>query len=157
VSLDSPVFWGLLAFATALLAWAGSGRAGRGAEPPAPDGTGHTPADQPPAAPRPAGPERRQHLRRAGLPVEVVVADFSCGSKPRGATVVNRSEGGLLLWCDRRAFPGQLLRVRAPGLPEESPWVWVRVVRCRESGRDRWEAGCQFVEDLPWSVLLRFG
>jgi hypothetical protein len=99
--------------------------------------------------------QRRASTRRRGRPIGVVVlADEP--AKAESGLVIDRSKGGLCLSLPRPVSVGTTLQVRACQAPEGTPWIGVRVRHCVERG-DRWELGCQFLEELPWSVLLLFG
>jgi PilZ domain len=100
--------------------------------------------------------ERRASLRRHGNAVPVAVTNPSSPEQPLGGLVLNRSKGGLQLSIKQSVPVGTVLGVRAAEAADDLPWVQVRVKRCREHD-DSWILGCQFVEDLPWSVLLLFG
>jgi hypothetical protein len=102
---------------------------------------------------RPRAAERREGLRRQGVPVPVRVD--APGSA--GAVVIDRSTGGLCLSLDRAVPAGRVLRVRAENAPADSPWVAVEVRHCRPAEGRRWHLGCRFVERPPWNVLLMFG
>jgi hypothetical protein len=100
--------------------------------------------------------ERRASLRRHGNPVKVVVANPGSPEQPLEGLVLNRSKGGLQLSVNQSVAVGTVLGVRASEAAENLPWVQVRVKRCRQHD-GTWILGCQFVESLPWSVLLLFG
>jgi PilZ domain len=100
--------------------------------------------------------ERRASMRRHGNPVKVAVANPSSPEQPLEGLVLNRSKGGLQLSINHAVSVGTVLGIRASSGAEDLPWVQVRVRRCRQDG-DSWRLGCQFVETLPWSVLLLFG
>jgi hypothetical protein len=104
----------------------------------------------------PGPPQRRAHLRRCGNPVDVLIDDLGSADEPTPAVVVERSMGGLCLSLDRPVNPGTTLRVRALHAPGDLPWVLMSVKRCRQNG-ERWEAGCQYLDSLPLSVVLLFG
>jgi hypothetical protein len=100
--------------------------------------------------------ENRQHLRREGAPVEVLISDAQARAEPKAGQVLNRSRGGLRLQVSEPAAVGATLCVRAVQAPEEVPWVRLRVKSCRQQG-EHWELGGKFEAELPWSVLLLFG
>jgi hypothetical protein len=123
-----------------------------------------TAATEPPAvakvtrSPRPTKGERRERrasLRRTGNPVDVVVITAK-GTEPEKGFVIDRSRGGLCLSISRSVAVGTTLQVRACHAPEALPAIQVLVRHCSEKG-ERWHVGCQFMERLPWSVLLMFG
>jgi hypothetical protein len=106
---------------------------------------------------RPAGlQDRRSSPRREGEPLKVFVAPGLDSAEPGEGLVVNRSRGGLCLVVHKPMETGSLLRVRAAHVPDDMPWVPVYVRRCQVRGSS-WKLGCQFVEKLPWSVVLLFG
>ena len=113
---------------------------------------------QRPERPSPASNrERRASLRRSGNPVKVLVSQVGPDGEQRfKALAVNRSRGGLCLSVGRPVETGQVLQVRAAHAPDDLPWVELRVRSCQTNG-ERWLLGCQFVAELPWSVLLLFG
>lgn len=80
----------------------------------------------------------------------------SSPDQPLEGLVLNRSKGGLQLSVDQAVPVGTVLGVRASAAADNLPWVQIRVKRCRQHG-ETWTLGCQFVETLPWSVLLLFG
>jgi hypothetical protein len=88
--------------------------------------------------------------------MKVFVAPGMDSAEPGEGLVVNRSRGGLCLVVHGPVEKGSLLRVRAAHVPDDMPWVPVHVRRCQAKG-DSWRLGCQFVEKLPWSVVLLFG
>jgi PilZ domain len=106
---------------------------------------------------RPAGrKDRRSSMRREGQPVKVFVAPGTDTAAAGEAVVVDRSQGGLCLVVHEPVEQGSLLRVRAAHVPDDAQWVPVYVKRCQAQG-DSWKLGCQFAENLPWSVNLLFG
>src|SRR5262245_32834657 len=98
--------------------------------------------------------DKRSALRRKGEPVKVLVT--GAAPEPLPGLVVDRSRGGLGLVLHQQVPTGTVLGVRAGAAPEDLPWVQVMVRHCRAHG-DSWKVGCQFVEKLPWSVVLLFG
>jgi hypothetical protein len=100
--------------------------------------------------------ERRASMRRQGNPVKVAVSNPASPDQPLEGLVLNRSKGGLQLSLNQAVPVGTILGVRASEATDELPWVQIRVRRCRQHNQD-WILGCQFVETLPWSVLLLFG
>ena len=102
------------------------------------------------------GGERRRSTRRVGVPTAVLLVDRQQGRNTQAAYVLDRSTGGLRL-AVQNAFPqGTTLEVRAENAPEGTPWVPVSVRSCRRVN-DFYEIGCQFEQELPWSILLLFG
>jgi len=101
------------------------------------------------------GRERRTSARRKGNPVGVVVLAGEA-AKAEPGLVINRSKGGLCLSVPSPVALGTILQLRACQAPEDIPWIRVLVRHCAAKG-DRWNLGCQFMEELPWRVLLLFG
>lgn len=99
--------------------------------------------------------DRRKALRRKGNAVGVL---FRTGPKARvePALVTDRSKGGLCLSVPDPVAVGTTLHIRACQAPDDCPWIQVRVRHCAANEK-RWHLGCQFVEELPWNVLLLFG
>ncbi|HEY8505388.1 MAG TPA: PilZ domain-containing protein [Gemmataceae bacterium] len=100
--------------------------------------------------------ERRQHVRRAGVPTAVRVSDAAEALQEHRAFVIDRSIGGVQVAVQERFPPGRRLRVRPEEAPEEVPWVPLVVRHGRRVG-DYYEIGCQFEEEQPWHVLVVFG
>jgi hypothetical protein len=100
--------------------------------------------------------EKRRALRRKGQPVPVLVTHFEKPGQEEVGWVMDRSQGGLRLIFTRSLPAGDELSVRAESASDDLPWVAIRVKHCRASGK-RWIIGCEFVDPLPWSVLLLFG
>ena len=100
--------------------------------------------------------DRRASPRRSGNPVKILVSQAGPEGEHFKGLAVNRSRGGLCLSVDRPVEVGQVIHVRAAHAPDGLPWVEMRVKRCQTNG-ERWRLGCQFVAELPWSVLLLFG
>lgn len=99
--------------------------------------------------------ERRRSPRRSGNPTLVEVSGLGEDEKQPGH-VVDRSRVGLRLAVAEPTGEGTILRVRAVNAPEGTPWARV-VVRWVKEIEDRWELGCEFLDDLEWRVLLLFG
>jgi hypothetical protein len=108
------------------------------------------------AAAAPPRSEKRRTLRRKGVPVPVLVNHAAKPGDAELAWVMDRSTGGLRLIFNRPLPKGDELSVRAENAPDDLPWVGLRVSHSRQSGK-RWILGCQFIDPLPWSVLLLFG
>lgn len=100
--------------------------------------------------------ERRRSLRRQGNPVTVRVTDAETLTPPYEGTVFDRSTGGLCLRVSNPVPPGTILCVLPIHAPEGLPWVRVMVRSCRPAA-ELWALGCEFIEELPLSVLLLFG
>ena len=99
---------------------------------------------------------RRVWPRREGNPTPVLIAQPDGPEWLPGACVVNRSQGGLRLRCQRPFDTGQALRVLSSHAPNKMLWADVEVRNCRQ-GRDGFELGCQFVYAHPLNVVLLFG
>jgi hypothetical protein len=106
--------------------------------------------------PSESGGEKRRSLRRNGNPVTVLISDALIPGKPLRGLVLDRSRGGLYLSVPHRIDAGCLLTVRTLDFPDSVASVRLLVRHCKENGKE-WRIGCQFVEKLPWSVLLLFG
>ena len=104
----------------------------------------------------PRASDKRRSLRRGGNPVPVVVSDVLKPEELVPGMVLNRSRGGLFLSLPQKLAVGQLIAVRTPEFPDCLASVRLRVRHCKQKG-DNWQIGCQFMEELPWSVLLIFG
>jgi hypothetical protein len=99
---------------------------------------------------------RRVWPRREGNPTPVLIAQPDGPEWLPGACVVNRSQGGIRLKCQRQFNTGQQLRVLSRHAPNNILWADVEVRNCRP-GRDGFELGCQFVYAHPLNVVLLFG
>ncbi|HLJ92301.1 MAG TPA: PilZ domain-containing protein [Gemmataceae bacterium] len=115
---------------------------------------------RPPGATHPSGSatskDKRTSMRRGGNPTPVAVFDAPVPGEPVEGVVLNRSRGGLCITVPHKIEVGQVFAVRTKEFPESLPSVPLRVRHCKQIG-DRWRLGCQFVEELPWSVVLLFG
>jgi hypothetical protein len=100
--------------------------------------------------------EKRRSLRRHGPVVIVLISDALNPGKPLEGLVLDRSRGGLYLSVPHRIDAGSRLTVRTPDFPNHVASVKLLVRHCKQKGRE-WRIGCQFMEELPWSVLLLFG
>jgi hypothetical protein len=109
-----------------------------------------------PSRPSEHGGDKRRSLRRDGSPVTVLIADARSPDKPLQGQILDRSRGGLFLTVSQRINAGCLLTVRTPDFPDVVASVQLRVKHCKQKGPE-WRIGCQFVDELPWSVLLLFG
>jgi hypothetical protein len=86
----------------------------------------------------------------------VLISDALNPGKPLQGLVLDRSRGGLYLSVPHRIDVGSLLTVRTSDFPNDVASVRLLVRHCIQKGNE-WRIGCQFVEELPWSVLLLFG
>jgi hypothetical protein len=100
--------------------------------------------------------DKRRSLRRGGNPVPVVISDTLEPQRLEQGLVLNRSRGGLSLSVLQKVEVGRVLAVRTPDFPDCLASVQLRVRHCKQRGDD-WQIGCQFMEELPWSILLMFG
>jgi hypothetical protein len=100
--------------------------------------------------------DKRRSLRRHGHLVTVLISDARKPKKPLRGLVLDRSRGGLYLSVPRRIDEGSELTVCTPDFPDHVAPVRLLVRHCKQKGRE-WRIGCQFVDELPWSVLLLFG
>jgi len=100
--------------------------------------------------------DKRHSLRRHGHLVTVLISDTRKPKRPLRGLVLDRSRGGLYLSVPRRIDAGSQLTVRTPDFPHDVASVGLLVRHCKQKGRD-WRIGCQFVDELPWSVILLFG
>jgi hypothetical protein len=97
---------------------------------------------------------RPAKLRRDGQPRPVVInGPFT---QPVRGELVNRSQGRLGLILDQALTPDTTVEVRTTEAPSRIPWVQVRVYDCHQEGK-KWAVGCQFIEEVPWSVRVWFG
>ena len=102
--------------------------------------------------------DRRQGSRRSGpgTPIRVCAAPDVEPLVTDEGLVLDRSMGGLCFAAHHPFVEGAVLFVRALDVPPGSPWVGVTVRNCRDCG-DHVLIGCEFLETLPWNVLLLFG
>jgi hypothetical protein len=100
--------------------------------------------------------DKRKFLRRGGNDVPISVSDVLVQAEPTQGLVLNRSRGGLYLSVPQRVEVDRILAVRTPTFPPDLASVQLRVRHCKQKD-DAWYLGCQFVEELPWNVLLMFG
>lgn len=100
--------------------------------------------------------ERRQTIRRTGVPSPLIIADANGNVKRWEAFVLDRSSGGLRIGISQGIPVGTILNIRPSNAPESFQWVRIIVRSCREVS-DYYELGCQFERELDWSTLLMFG
>ena len=103
-----------------------------------------------------SGRDKRGSLRRGGEPIPVFVSNNLVPGEPMQGMVLNRSRGGLCLSIPQPVEVDQTLAVRTGHFPEDLASVQLRVRHCQQT-RDGWRIGCQFVQELPWNVILMFG
>jgi hypothetical protein len=100
--------------------------------------------------------EQRKAHRRAGNPVEVLIAPNQSNNPEWRGWVVDRSVCGLCLCVSEEFADGTHLRALPINAPAMTPWTELEVRSCR-STNEGYELGCQFARQPPWSVLLLFG
>ena len=100
--------------------------------------------------------ERRRHLHRRGKPIKAALSNPAGDQEPIPCWVTDRSRGGLGLITKQPLEIGARHEIRALQAPEGLPGVAIEVRTCRQKGR-HWLIGCQFTDELTWSVLLLFG
>jgi hypothetical protein len=100
--------------------------------------------------------DRRNHVRREGPPVRILISSPALQSGVDKGFVLDRSTGGLRIATQVAMVPGGTLQVRAHNAPDTTPWVTVIVRSCKSIG-SRFELGCEFDQTPPWNVLLLFG
>jgi hypothetical protein len=102
--------------------------------------------------------DRRRGSRRAGPGTLIRVCDTPDADSPATdeGLVLDRSTGGLCFAAHHPFAQGAVVFVRAVDAPPGSPWVGVTVRHCRDCG-DHVMIGCEFLEPLPWNILLLFG
>jgi hypothetical protein len=99
--------------------------------------------------------ERRRAVRRLGNSVAILIADAATKNEPRRGFVVDRSTYGIRLAVDEPAALDSILSIcRADAACKF--WVKVSVMHCKRTDVG-WELGCQFVQNVPYTVLLQFG
>ena len=106
--------------------------------------------------PTECGGDKRRSLRRHGNSVMVLISDALNPGKPLQGLVLDRSRGGLYLSVPHRIDAGCQLTVRTPNFHDHVASVRLLVRHCKQKNQE-WRIGCQFMEELPWSVLLLFG
>jgi hypothetical protein len=100
--------------------------------------------------------EQRYAHRRAGNPVEVLLAPEGSTTQQWRGWVLDRSVCGLCLCVPDEFADGTVLRALPVKAPKITPWTDLEVRSCR-GVKDGYEIGCQFIRQPPWSVLLLFG
>jgi hypothetical protein len=140
----------LTALLVFLMAWRSARRRRPSLLPPPPDGDALPAAD---AAQEPA--DRREVPRRSGALVGVYITGPE-GALPTGGWVVDRSSRGMCVAVIQPVAAGTRLVLAAVDAPPKSPKADVLVKYCKRRQK-YYYLGCQFVQELPWSVLLLFG
>jgi hypothetical protein len=100
--------------------------------------------------------DRREAVRREGVPVRVLLASPNFRNGVSDGFVVDRSTGGLRVAMSSAMAPGSTMQVRAVNAPDTIGFVTVIVRSCRKN-TDFFEIGCEFEKTPPWNVLLLFG
>lgn len=108
------------------------------------------------APPEQSYADRRESVRRDGVPIRVLLASAAFRNGVTDGFVVDRSTGGLKLVMKTAVAPGSLLQVRAANAPDTVGYVTVIIRSCRPEG-DQFVVGCEFEKTPPWNVLLLFG
>jgi hypothetical protein len=101
------------------------------------------------------GVEKRAGRRRWGNPIEVNVIVPLWPDPVRGL-VVNRSTGGLAILLQQEVPAGNPIAVRSVEAPLSVPFITLEVCHCLKAGR-LFLVGCQFCEEVPWTVRVWFG
>jgi hypothetical protein len=100
--------------------------------------------------------DRRQALRRAGSFVAVRIVQPTGPGLPDAGWVTDRSARGLCVAVVQPIAVGTQLSLVPVDAPPGTAPVAAVVKHCRQK-RKHYYLGCQFVSELPWSVLLLFG
>ncbi len=154
LSLEDPMLWGALGVGlVVVLCFL---LLGRRPKKPLPDVVPANPETDLAPPPVNRNEERRQTVRRSGVPSPLLIADDK-GKLLKGESfVLDRSSGGIKLGISKSLAVGTILNVRPSNAPDSFQWVRIIVRSCREVG-DYYELGCQFERELDWSSLLMFG
>lgn len=108
------------------------------------------------APPEQSYADRRESVRRDGVPIRVVLSSSTFRNGVSDGIVVDRSTGGLKLVLKSAVAPGSLMQVRAANAPDTVGFVTIIIRSCRTEG-DQFVVGCEFEKTPPWNVLLLFG
>ena len=108
------------------------------------------------APPEQSYADRREAVRREGVPVRVLLASPTFRNGVSDGFVLDRSTGGLRVAMSIAMAPGSTLQVRAVNAPDTIGFVTVIVRSCRKN-TEFFELGCEFEKTPPWNVLLLFG
>jgi len=100
--------------------------------------------------------DRRNSLRRMGMPVPVKVIDPKKPQTKIEGIVVDRSMTGLRVALPLALSIGSTVQIRADNAHPDSPWVYIIVRNCTQLD-DCFDHGCQFESQLPLNLLLSFG
>jgi hypothetical protein len=107
-------------------------------------------------APVPDTSADRRTAPRRRKQIQVVLSDPKDRTPDVNGWVLDRSLGGLCLTVSQPVFVGTQFCVRTTDAPASAPSVLIKVKNAREQD-GRWELGCQFLDNPPYSVLLLFG
>ncbi|HUR55559.1 MAG TPA: PilZ domain-containing protein [Gemmataceae bacterium] len=108
------------------------------------------------APPEQSYADRRESVRRDGVPIRVVLSSAAFRNGVNDGFVVDRSTGGLKILMRTAMAPGGTVQVRAANAPDTIGFVTAIVRSCRPEG-DHFIVGCEFEKTPPWNVLLLFG
>ena len=108
------------------------------------------------APPEQSYADRRESVRRDGVPIRVVLSSPTFRNGASDGFVVDRSTGGLKIIMKGAVAPGSLMQVRAANAPDTVGFVSIIIRSCRPEG-DQYLVGCEFEKTPPWNVLLLFG
>lgn len=108
------------------------------------------------APPEQSYADRREAVRREGVPVRVALASPTFRNGVSDGIVLDRSTGGLRVAMSVAMAPGSSMQVRAVNAPDTVGFVTLIVRSCRKNA-DFYEVGCEFERTPPWNVLLLFG
>ena len=108
------------------------------------------------APPEQSYADRRESVRRDGVPIRVVLSSAAFRNGVNDGFVVDRSTGGLKILMRTAMAPGGTVQVRAANAPDTIGFVTAIVRSCRAEG-DHFIVGCEFEKTPPWNVLLLFG
>ena len=108
------------------------------------------------APPEQSYADRRESVRRDGVPIRVLLSSTTFRNGVNDGFVVDRSTGGLKLVVRTAVAPGGTLQVRAANAPDTVGFITTIVRSCRPEG-DHFIVGCEFEKTPPWNVLLLFG
>ena len=108
------------------------------------------------APPEQSYADRRESVRRDGVPIRVLLSSTAFRNGVNDGFVVDRSTGGLKIVVRTAMVPGGTVQVRAANAPDTVGFVTTIVRSCRPEG-DHFIIGCEFEKTPPWNVLLLFG
>lgn len=108
------------------------------------------------APPEQSYADRRESVRRDGVPIRVLLSSTAFRNGVNDGFVVDRSTGGLKIVIRTAMAPGGTVQVRAANAPDTVGFVTTIIRSCRPEG-DHFIIGCEFEKTPPWNVLLLFG